>query len=487
MDTPTYTTKKQFKNAIQPGEFSNFSPMINEKLAALKAQYGETPYWSQFTSIPTLNLPSYFSDKSVNRKTLDFWSDMYNQYEQSAMADINQILSVIREEEYNSALQQVGRNAQAGINSDLAGNVEPGSATEFDDSASDFQTPSAVAATQARTQRALGISQMGVDFFESFLSMASEIQGLNSGMLDNAGKELSLEGAANDYVLDSISTSMPVPKDGKYYDQDGNELSDREVVSYTIDQAAKKLADIPMGRKARKVLTRAFGRYKYGEDGTGSIGLLAKYEDLVQQFTGSRWKRSKDMSSPLWSTESSDMLSKVAEGFSNIEQDIYEKTAKLRKLVLDFDTQFAQGRLDNQTYDTLADLENQRASNSLSYESALDQNNVPERSAELESERITLSKLQTEVEKLRTEAIDAAEKEFKQIQDKYLSGDKWYHVLGRLLLPVARSFVTSYTNSYFDSASSALATRQFNPKQPTQISNFDYSTRNSTNYINNPQ
>ena len=442
---------KAFKAGIQPGEYSNYSPLLNQRMGELYKQYGNTPYWNQFKSIASLQMPSYFSADRVDSNNSDFWQDMFTQYETTALSDINQLLGVIREEQYNSAGDQVQRERAAGLNPDLAGDISAGQASEFDDAASKMEIPSAVAAQTARVGQITSIGQTALNFAQSFVGLASQFQGLRSGSLQNAGLELGLEGDVNDYVQDLLSSSMPSKDDdGKFVDDSGNELSDDDVWKLVIDQAAKKVDYSPYGRRMRKLLQRGFNRYN-----DSSIGVMERFEKLVNDFASSRMNRMKVQSSPLWDDDAGRMLSKVVDGFGSIDYEVWKLKQDVNKSVLDLDLRYRSSSSELGLPEKQAALDFQVTDNELQYQQQLDANGVPIKKGYNDSLSEDVRKLSLDIEKKRQQAIDDAEAEFAKIYD-HLKGDKWYHVLGRILVPMARSLITNGINAYFNSAASSL-------------------------------
>ena len=470
---------KTFRESISPGDYSNYSALLNNRMAELEKEYGNTPYWNQFKSIAALQMPSYFSPDRVDSDNYGFWTDMFSQYESTALSDINQLLGVIREEKYNSANQQVLRERLAGFNPDLSGDISAGEASEFDDSASKMPFPSAVAAESQRTAQITSIGQTALNFAQSFVGLASQFQGLRTGSLQNAGLELGLEGDVNDYVQELLSSSMPSKNEsGDFVDDSGNSLSDDDVWKLVIDTAAKKVDYSPYGRRMRKLLQRGFNRYN-----DSSIGVMERFEKLANDFASSRFNRMKTQSSPLWDDDAGRMLSKVVDGFGSLDYDVWELKQKVQKSLYELNLRFQESQSDLGTPEKQAALEFQTVDNELQYQQALDSSGAPVKKGYNESLFEDVRKLSLDIEKKRQEAIDMAETEFAKIYNS-LKGDKWYHVLGRILIPIARSLVTNGINAYFTSAASSLG-HYMGSSRPAPVVNSEknfYNNGSTYNY-----
>lgn len=469
---------KNIRNSIQPGDYSNYSPLLNQRMSELYEQYGKTAYWSQFSSIPGLNLPGSVNVDSIDRDNFDYYRDLYNEYETSALSDINQLLGVIREEQYNSPSSQASRERGAGLNPDLLGNVSPGEASEFDDAASGLQIPSAVAAEQARVQNISSIAQVGMNFAEQFVGLAASFQGLKTGSLQNAGLELGLEGDVNDYAQNLLSSMMPTKNsDGDFVLPDGTNLgSDEDEVWHEFIKAAKKQDFSSYGSRVSKALRRAFNRYD-----ENAVGVQAKFESLMKEFAGNRMNRSKVMSSPLWDDDAGRMLSKVVDGFGQIDYEVWKIQSSMTKEISEFQLSYYESANELGTPGKQAALEFQQSDNQLQYEQSADRLNIPERKASLESKDMDIKKLYQSIEEKRTAAIEAAEVEFNKIY-QHLKGDKWYHVLGRILLPLARSLVSNGINRYMDAAAASLGHFQFKRPEPVINNNTKNIYDSTFNY-----
>lgn len=462
----------QMKNNWYSGTYSNYSKNVDDALKKAYEKYGNTQYWEQFENIATRNMPDYINPDTFNNNNIEYYRDVYNNWENTALSDISQLYGVIREEEYNSSSQQAARERAAGLNPDLLGNVDSGQAAEFDDAASHMDIPSAVAAETARVQNISSIAQAGMTFVEQFVGLADQFIGMRQGMLSNSALEFDLSNNANEYAQDWLAQHMKVDSKGQI-SINGQVADDLSAVPDMLIEAFKEDSDnMPFGRVTKKLMKRAFKSWNKDD-----IAVSDKIEKLFNSFASNRFQRTKLMSSPLWNDDAGKMLSNVVDGFGNIDYEVWKIQQEVQKEVLEFNKTYYSNANANGVPDTQASLDFQQGQNALQYEQAVDAYGLPDERAKTEKGSLSVQQLQNSIDEKRLRAIDTAEKEFQKIYDN-LKGDKWYHVLGRLLIPVLRSLVTNGVNRYFDAAAASLGNRTFErPSSPT-IQNRSYTTNN---------
>lgn len=468
--------KRTIRSNYNPNAvYSRYSPSLDARMSELEKEYGNTEYWKEFLANPYLNVPSSVDPSKVRMGDAVWTQEFLSKYEQSAMTSIEEIISRIREEARNEESAQVGRMQMAGINPDLNG-VEPSQASEATELPQP-ELPSPTQYEQMKFERAVQGSNLGISFLQSFLGMAEGVVGLRNSSLQNGALELQLIPQAQELLFDTIAKKIPMPSD---------ESGEKSLSSF-MAAFRGELADednysmLPYSRKTRNFLHKVLGQLSSND----SAYLNNKAEKLYNELVTNRWSRTKGMAHPLWDNDAEEMISKVSEGMSNIEYDNWKLQQELQNKVNQFRLNYQNEaiRLGNDV--AQAGLENAQISNATSYAQQLAIEGVPEESARQERRQLELQKLQYEIEKARKEAIEAAEQEFRQIQVRYLSGDKWYHALGRLILPAIRQFVTQSTNAYFSSLGSQLAS--FSGPQPPAPVHNTYDTGGHFTTINQAQ
>lgn len=436
--------------------WSKYNKDLDDYMQELYGQYGNTPYWAEFASNPYLNF-AYDPKRPGN----DYWTEMSSNYYRDAMVHINNVLTKIREEGYNTESSQVKRQQEAGLNPDLNG-VNPSQATEATELPQN-PIPSLNEYEQMKFDRAVQGSNLGINFLQQFLGMAEGVVGLRNSSLQNGALELKNVGEAEDYLIDRFTKELLAPYDASpkgapSFDEIWNEMIERIKDPSIVGRYA-------FSKKSRKFLSGV----AEGLKGDNAY-MRSKAEKMYNDYVTNRWNRVKGMAHPLWDNDGEEMISKVSEGLSSIEYENWKLQQDLQSKVNQFRLTYQNEAIALGNDVAQAGLENVQISNATSYAQQLANEGVPEESARQERRQLELQKLQYEIEKARKEAIEAAEREFRQIQERYLSGDKWYHALGRLILPAIRQFVTQSTNAYFSSLGSQLASFKA-PSLPPPVSN----------------
>lgn len=462
--------RQQKKVGYDPNrQWSKYDAELDAYMQKLYDQYGQTEYWKEFESNPYLNY-----SRDPQRADSSFWREMHDNYYRDAMVHINNVLTKIREEEYNQEINQVSRQQIAGLNPDLNGvaNSQATEATELPQNA----LPSEMEWQQQRFNQGLAGASLGVNFIQSFMGLASDAVGLKNSMLQGTGLELSLIPQAQDIVTDTVAKSIRVPKQEEEQSLSEFMMNFRHALS---EDNAKNFKLLPYSKKTRKFLSNIAGQIP-----NDSAYVAARGEDLFNKYVLNKTQRLKGMSSPLWSDDTDEMLAKISEGFSNIEYNNWKLEQEVNEKVNQFRLKYQDTALNLGNAEAQADLENVQINNAASYAQQLANRNVPENSANQEAANLELQRLQNEIETARKSAINDAEREFRQIQERYLRGDKWYHTLGRILLPAIRQFVTQSTNAYFSNLGSQLA--GFAGVKPPAPLHNTYDTGGHFTTINNP-
>lgn len=162
-------------------------------------------YRDVFNSIPSLR---YSDSRSGLMKFSDalgitnYLQKLQADAELQARTDYNQLMNLAREEKTNSALSQVERLRQAGINADLVGNVSAGEASEFNEPEQRYEYPG------------LGLSEVG-SFISSIpqaitnaMSMYSAFQGIRSQGIDLVNKQINSANSNFDSVFKLLMNSL---------------------------------------------------------------------------------------------------------------------------------------------------------------------------------------------------------------------------------------------------------------------------------------
>lgn len=465
--------KRSIRDSIKRGQYSNFSSNLETRMAELYSQFGDTPYWQQFLSNPYLNLPSYFDPKMVSSYNYDYWADFLGTYEQNALTEMQRLERLAYEEKYNTPLEQVKREQIAGLNPNLSGNIEPGQASE----GTELPVPSLPSLAEFQAQKfsqGTALFDAGQAFVGTVFQLAGNIQGLQQGSIDKATSELGLLVGSDSFAKNFRINHSDLFPEPSGTDDEGN-------IATSINAALKSaLGDTPLSRKSRKYVSRALGEYV----GNNKLGVQAGIEDLLSGFVRNRWTAAEGMSKQGWSNDFIEMIGNVSDDYSKLAYDIYKKQQELQQSIIEYQTNLYKGYADNGVAEKTANFASEKLKNELSYERALAAENIPARRVSSESSSLSLKQLQDDIKTFQTKAIRQMEQEIDGIASKYLSGDKWFHVLGRIALPILRSLVSQSIMNYTSAAMQSLGHMSVSGPAPAPVT-YDYSTRD-TKIFNNP-
>lgn len=146
-------------------------------------------YRDMFNNIPSLR----FSDTRSGLQKLgdalgitNYLDKLQADAELQARTDYMQMLSLAREEEYNTPLEASRRMREAGLNPDLSGIQNAGEASEYTEPEQRYEYPGATFADIGQFMSSIP------SVLSNAVGIASAIQGLKSQGLDIASKEISL-------------------------------------------------------------------------------------------------------------------------------------------------------------------------------------------------------------------------------------------------------------------------------------------------------
>lgn len=127
--------------------------------------------------------------------------EYYGQMRSNAMDWASKALENFRQQNYDSASQQVAREQMAGLNPDLNGQVTPGSAAENDESG---QPPLPLGSSSEAFEK---IGGAALKFFQFIMSGAQSIQNLERGGYESLITELGASDAARQFLINRIASS----------------------------------------------------------------------------------------------------------------------------------------------------------------------------------------------------------------------------------------------------------------------------------------
>lgn len=136
---------------------------------------------------------------------------------------ISQVMSLKREEEYNSEAAKVARMKAAGLNPDLQGLGDASQASEFSEPENSPESNDGSEGLRA-VQTAASLVFSGLDMATGLFTTLSKLKGLN---IANSSSELSLTSSMRDFALNSVLDAIDPRGFGYEYDKgDGNYIFD---------------------------------------------------------------------------------------------------------------------------------------------------------------------------------------------------------------------------------------------------------------------
>lgn len=442
-------------------EYSYYSLDLENKMKELKEIYGNTPYWQELLQNPWLQYPN------IPQRDEGYWRDFAREYKLNAMNYIADVVQRANQQKYDSALSQVQRERQAGLNPDLGG-VSPGEAADPTElpvepgmSMSDWK------AQQVQNQSSLfGIGQA---FISTFFQLADNIQGLQQGSLDKANQELGLLAGS-----DAFAQSFRIDHANLFPDPEASEPENN-----ILPAIASAIGNRPLSKKTRKFVKHAFGSYA----GDNQLSIRGGVQKKVADFVSDRWKAVEGKAKVGWNDDELKMIAEVEEDYSKIAFDIWKSQQDLMQQVIQFQSDYWNTMNDNQAGNTQGSVESQNLNNELQYVTELGAKGVPGMRAESERASLEIKKLQDAIQKSQTERMEQVEKDISALYDKYLKKDSTWAQIARIALPIVKSLLIQNIMSYSQNAMESLAKMQFS-HQPVAPVTYDYSSRNTSIFNN---
>lgn len=232
---------------------------------------------------------------------------------------------------YNSPSQAAARESVAGINPDLANNIGPGEAAENDNR----QEPSF---TNGPTEVGEKLASFGLQFFGSVLSFGSQIQNLNAGSANIVASELANDNYAMDLVAKQIASAIPV----------GSLNSAKDVDAIDIPGVVKS-ANYDLNRFSRptkKILKNWYSKLSDGD----SMAVESIRSELRKRIVSNNQTSAQIMSSPYYSNDLNDWISRVGKAYTTFIAKIESNEAKIAALESSSRLQVASDKDYQDTY-----------------------------------------------------------------------------------------------------------------------------------------
>lgn len=355
---------------------------------------------------------------------------------------LGQLGDVRREENRNSYSSQSAQMAAAGMNADLSGisNSDAGKAAEFDESGN-----SQLSSAQHLQDYMNNQMQLGGDMIKSFGGLLFQLpeffQGIKSRQLDNALKELQIGEGADNWIVQALAGTQPV------YQKDNPNLLDIEGTNDAIIEAIKAV-DVHSIKSSvlRRAIVNSLSKYggrksTEGVKNTRSIAVQALIDKLQHQRAGDFFATGSIMGDPRYSDDFSSMLKTSLEYFNTYQKEVWDIQKSMQEsqaLIADDNARYNHEQVRH-----------------------LIEKGVPEEEAKRQVAAADEEKVRKDFEKAQNELWDNVQ--------KAVSGDKWYNIVGQLLVGYFRSLATQ-----------GVTPAMFMPRPAPQTTSTSYDYSNNT-------
>lgn len=301
-------------------------------------------------------------------------------------SETQRILEGLHTQDYMSEASQAERLRLAGQNPDLNGGQslspsEPGNIDQPENGTGVVNDTSSVIPQ---------IAQMGISFVSQCMEFGSMIQQLRYGSLQNVAQDLSNHSSAMNLIAEEVMNGLGI-----------KEISDVSAIddSVFLDFLGGLAKDNSFNRSTKRVLNRYYDTMK---SDTGNARLHTAKMELAQRYFNARKGVATEIAHPLFD-----------ENFEKYVGNIGEKWSKLVFELEQIQVNYDKSRLTGSGSNGLGNAE--YLSNKTAYEANT----------------------------LVSEQQKAIEGFFTEIYKDLSNGDKWYHKIGLVLLPLFRALVTN--------------------------------------------
>lgn len=347
---------KEYYQSVYNGKYSNYSSNVENAMADAFAKYGDTEYWNEFASIPTLRAPAWMTPSRISSRNYSYYTDFFDAYEKSSLNDIAQIIQTIREEKRSDPSSSVARERAAGLNPDLLQNVGPGEVAEFDNAANQFDIPSLTNYRNLSIQNAQGRLQLVHDALGSAFNMVSAIQGITGQSMQNTSVGISNLESFDRLVLDEVAGSMPTPK----FDDNGNLITSYEEFEDLALKSANRLASsyksdvASLPAPLRKGFKRAFRLWSIdAKTNSLPIATKSKIEKLYKDYAEDKLASSKVFASPAWNDNDAKMVKEYFNQYADIEKQVWDLQQWF--LMSDYSVKGTSNNVQSAVYEKMAE------------------------------------------------------------------------------------------------------------------------------------
>lgn len=388
-------------------------------------QYKGTSFYQQLLNNPYYQYSDYSGGwlKALWGSMTKDYSSIDKFYADRKMAGdeyLAQVLDSMRQQQYDDPAAQVARRKAAGLNDELNGGSQIGSG-ETPPVAPDDTPPTA---PDPSAETGLQIASLGFEVFTGIMNFGSFIQEFSGKSIANAAADFDLTEKGYDSLVKILAGSSSMP--GSIDEYQGMSEEDRLALDKgLIDQldaaiASGTLGDMYSTKRAKKLSKMLRGQIMYDKDGRPTLAYERFRSQLLAERYGSHEKAAESMGSIAFDEDLATFASNIAEKFGQLELNIRQYEEKMAKYQAKYSQEYYGTQVDGETVGT-ADAKAAVAGDLASIETS-------------------------ETEALRAELDRQIDEMFGELKKDCDNGDKWFHVAGKFLLPIARAAVYRLLN-----------------------------------------
>ena len=351
----------------------------------------------------------------------------YNDRATSGDEYLSQVLDTMRQQNYNDPANQLLRRERAGLNDALSGGSQIGAgdpAGVVPDETPPVQQPP--------TNEIATVMTVGFDLFKNILSFGHTIQSMVGTSIDNAAKDIQLTDSGYDSILKMLAGSSSLPATREEYDaltEDQKKSMDDELFD-SLEAAIKtgQLGDVYSTRKAKRLVKLMRGQIMYDKDGNPTLAYQRYRSKLLAERYEDHEKAAKSMGNVAFDEDLAQFASSIADKFGSVDLAIRKAQQKIAESEASYSEQYynTQGvgpdgePITVGQADALSDISGDVA----------------------DIESAARRKVQAQLDKELDEI-------FASLLNECKGSDKWYHVIARFLIPIARASIYRTLDSSF--------------------------------------
>lgn len=298
-------------------------------------QYKGTSFYNELLNNPYMQYQEYdgnifqqlWSDFTGNTNYID---KFYNDRKTSADEYLAQIIDAQREQAYNEPAAQLARRQAAGLNDDLNGgqNIDSGASPEVapDDTPPDSPADNTL---EVATQ----VASIGMNLFQSGLSLVSFFQDYAGKQIANAGADLTLTGEGYDQAIKMLAGSSSLPGTRAEYDALTEEekagLDDTLIQELEASLKTDNRKGMYQTRTARRLMKTLRGVVSYDSNGKPTLAYEAYRSKLLAERYGAHKQAAEAIGTPGFSEDILAFGNNIADTFGKIDLAVRQAQQKL--------------------------------------------------------------------------------------------------------------------------------------------------------------